>query len=79
MAANTIVLMVVAGMAALVLAGMILAVAYKTRTQERPVNGETLRDQAEEDLLRRRQALAEEYAARAHAAQVEIDVKTIRA
>jgi hypothetical protein len=81
MATNTIVLIAVAALAALVLAGMVAGVAYKTRTIQRHVNGETFRDQAEEDTLRlrRQQALADEYAARAHAAQVEIDIKTIRA
>ena len=81
MATNTTVLIVVTAMAALVLAGMLVGVAYKTRTQQRNINGETIRDQAEEDALRlrRREALADEYAARADAAQVEIDIKTIRA
>lgn len=81
MATNTIVLIVVAATAMLVLAGMIAGVAYKARTTQRRVNGETLRDQADEGAqrLRRRQALADEYAARAHAAQVEIETKTIRA
>ncbi|MGZ8714293.1 MAG: hypothetical protein ACXWZX_14095, partial [Mycobacterium sp.] len=42
--------------------------------------GETIRDQAEEDALRlqRQEALADEFDARAHAAQVEIDIKTVR-
>jgi hypothetical protein len=81
MATNTTVLIVVAALAALVLAGMIVGVAYKTRSQERPLNGGTIRDQAAEDALRlrRRQALADDCATRAHAAQVEIDIKTIRA
>ena len=81
MAANTSVLIVVAAIAALVLAGMIVGVAYKTRAPGRHVNGETIPDQAEQDALRlrRHQALADEYAARAHATQVEIDIKTIRA
>ena len=77
MATNTTVLIVVTAMAALVLAGMLVGVAYKTRTQQRNINGETIRDQAEEDALRlrRREALADEYAARADAAQVEIDIR----
>jgi len=78
MATNTTVLIIVAAMAALVLAGGLWGVVYKTRT---PKRGETVRDQAEEDALRlrRQEVLADEYAARAHAAQVEIDIKTIRA
>ena len=81
MATNTIVLIVVTAIAALVLAVMIVGVAYKTRTIQRHVNGETFRDHADEDAqrLRRQQALVDEYAARAHAARVEIDIKTIRA
>ena len=81
MATNTTVLIVVTAMAALMLAGMVVGVAYKTRTRQRNIKGETVRDQAEEDVLRlrRREALADEYAARAHAAQVEIEIKTIRA
>ena len=53
---------------------------YKTRTRVN-VKGTTLRDQADEDalLLRRQEALADEFDARAHSAQVEIDIKTVRA
>jgi hypothetical protein len=81
MATNTTVLIVGTAMAALSFAGLLAGMAYKTRTQQRNINGETIRDQAEEDALRlrRREALADEYAVRAHAAQVEIDIKTIRA
>jgi hypothetical protein len=80
MATNTAVLIVVTALAAVVLAGMLVGVAYKTRTQQRNITGETIRDQTEEDALRlrRREALADEYAARAHAAEVDIDIKTIR-
>ena len=49
MATNTTVLIVVAAIAALVLAGMIVGVAYKTRAPGRHVNGETIPDQAEQD------------------------------
>jgi hypothetical protein len=81
MAINTLVLIVVAALAALVLASVLALVVYKTRTQQRHVCGETLHDQAEEDALRlrRQEALADESAARAHAAQVEVDIKTVRA
>jgi hypothetical protein len=81
MATNTTVLIIVAAIAALVLAGMVVGVAYKTRTEGRLVKKETIPDQAEQDALRlrRHQALADEYAARAHAALVEIDIKTVRA
>jgi hypothetical protein len=78
MATNTIVLLVVTAMAALVLAGVLAGVVYKTRA---PKWGEIVRDQAEEDALRlsRQELLADEFDARAHAAQVEIDIKTVRA
>jgi hypothetical protein len=81
MATNTTVLIVVAAIAALVLAGMILGVVSKTRTEGRRVNGTTIRDQAQEDALRlrRQEMLADEFDARAHAARVEIDIKTVRA
>jgi hypothetical protein len=74
-------LIIVTAIAALVLAGVLALVVYKTRTLHRNVKGTTIRDQAEEDArrLRRQEALADEYAARAHAAQVEIDIKTVRA
>jgi hypothetical protein len=75
---NTTVLIAVTALAVLALAGVLVGVTYKTRA---PKRGETIRDQVEEDVLRlrRRQALADEFAARVHAAQVEIDIKTVRA
>jgi hypothetical protein len=78
MGTNTTVLIVVVALAALVLAGVLAGVLYQTRT---PHRGEVVRDQADEDSLRRRrqEVLADEYAARAHAARVEIDIKTMRA
>jgi hypothetical protein len=81
MATNTTVLIIVAAMAALVLAGMLVVVVCKTRTQQRHGKGATVRDQAEEHALqlRRQEALADESAARAHAARVEIDVKMAQA
>ena len=78
MATNTTVLMIVVAMATLVLAGVLAGVVYKTRA---PKWGEIVRDQAEEDALRlrRQELLADEFDARVHAAQVEIDIKTVRA
>jgi hypothetical protein len=78
MGTNTTVLIVVAAMAALVLACVLAGEVYKTRI---PKRGEAIRDQADEDSLRlrRQDMLADEYAARAHSARVEIDIKTIRA
>ncbi|MDT5167596.1 MAG: hypothetical protein QOD02_911 [Mycobacterium sp.] len=67
-------------MAALVLTGALALVVYKTRTRVN-VNGTTIRDQVEEDALRlrRQEVLADQFDARAHAAQVEVDIKTVRA
>jgi cytochrome c oxidase assembly protein Cox11 len=81
MATNTTVLLLVTAIAALVLAGALALVVYKARTSRRNVNGTTIRDQAEQDALRlrRQETLADEFDARAHAAQVEIDIKTVRA
>ncbi len=78
MATNTTVLIIVTAMAALVLAGVLAGVVYKTRAPKRV---ETVRDEAEQDALRLRhqEVLADEFDARAHAAQVELDIKTVRA
>ncbi len=81
MATNTTVLIIVTTMAALVLAGTLALVVSKTRPARRIVNAPTIHDQVEEDALRlrRQETLADEFDARAHAAQVEIDIKTVRA
>jgi hypothetical protein len=78
MPSNTTILIVVTALAALVLAGVLAGVVYKTRA---PKSGKTVRDRSEEDALRlrRQEMLADEYAARAHSARVEIEIKTIRA
>ena len=72
MAANTILLIAIAAMAVLLFAGTLAVVVYKTRTED-----ETIRDRAEKNArdIRHQEALADEYAAEAHAAQVEVDVK----
>ena len=81
MATNTTVLIIVTAMAGLVLAGTLTLVVSKTRPSRRNVNGTTIHDQVEQDALRlrRQETLADEFDARAHAAQVEIDIKTVRA
>jgi len=68
-------------MAALVLTGVLALVVYKTRNQQHYRKGETMRDQVDEDArrLRRQEVLADQFDARAHAAQVEIDIKTVHA
>jgi hypothetical protein len=78
MATNTTFLIVVTAMAALVLASVLAGVVYKTRAPKRV---EPVRDEAEQDALRltHHEVLADEFDARAHAAQVEIDIKTVRA
>jgi hypothetical protein len=80
-ATNTTVLILVTAMAALVLTGVLALVVYKTRNQQRHGKGETIRDQVEENALRlrRQEVLADQFDARAHAAQVEVDIKTVRA
>jgi hypothetical protein len=78
MGTNTMILIVVAAFAAVVLAGMLAFVAYKTRTENRRSGGQTIREQAEL-RLRRQEAVADELDTRAHAAQVEIDIKTAQA
>ena len=81
MGTNTTVLIIVTAMAALVLVGAVVVVGRRTRTSRRPVTGTTIPDQADEGALRlqRQEALADECDARVHAAQVEIDIKTVRA
>jgi hypothetical protein len=80
-ATNTTVLILVTAMAALVLTGVLVLVVYKTRNQQSYGKGETIRDQVEDDALRlrRQEVLADQLDARAHAAQVEVDIKTDRA
>jgi uncharacterized protein (DUF488 family) len=81
MAMNTTILIVVATVAALAIVGVAAAVTRKTRNQHREVIDETIQDKAKQDALhiRHQEALADEYAAKAHAAQVEVEVKTARA
>lgn len=78
MGTNTTLLLIVVALAALVLACVVAGVVYKTRA---PKWGEIVRDQAEEDALQlsRQELLADESDAKAHAAQVDIEIKTVRA
>jgi uncharacterized protein HemX len=68
----------VAAIAILVTLGWVLV---NKRTQDRHANANEIRDQAKEETLRinRREALAEETAAKARAAQAEADVKAAQA
>jgi len=67
MATNTTALIVVAAMAALVLIGVLVVVVRKTRPGRRDIRGAAI---ADEQL--RRELLADESAARAQAAMIEI-------
>ena len=81
MVTNTMVLIVVAALATLVLASGLVLVAYKTRVRTPRGSGATIREQTEDDALRlqRQEALADEFETRTHAAKVEVDIKTVRA
>lgn len=81
MATNAIVLIAVTTMALLLLAGVVVGVVYKTRTRQRRGKKKTIRDQTGEDALRlrRQETIADRSAAKAHAAQVEVDIKTVQA
>ena len=70
MATNTTALIFVAVMAALVLIGMLLVVGRKTRPKRRDTRGAALADEHARQL--RRELRADEAAARAQAAMVEI-------
>ena len=81
MVTNTMVLIVFAALATLVLASGLVLVAYKTRVRTPRGSGATIREQTDDDALRlrRQEALADEFETRAHAAKVEVDIKTDRA
>ena len=77
MATNTILLLVVVAMAAVVLGCALAAVTYKTRALGRASQDRTDRSQAEERTLRllHQEAVANHDAATAYATQVEIDLR----
>ncbi|MGE5695589.1 MAG: hypothetical protein ACM4D3_10260 [Candidatus Sericytochromatia bacterium] len=81
MTTSTIVLIVVVAVAAIVLIGALGWVARNKRNQRRHVEAGNIRDQAREETrhVRQREALADETAARARAAQAEADVKSAQA
>jgi predicted component of type VI protein secretion system len=76
MATNTTILITVVAAVLLGLAGILAAVVYKTRT-----DGDRIGDQGGNNArhLEHQQAVADECAVQAHAAQVEVDVKSARA
>jgi hypothetical protein len=74
-------LIVVTSLAVLVLAGALTVVISKTWASHHRGEGSTIHDRVAEDALRlrRQEALSDELGARAHAAEVEIDIKTVHA
>ena len=81
MPTNAIILIIVTAVALLVLAGVLKIASSRMSAPRHRGRGSTTHDQFDEDALRirRQEALADELAARAHAAEVEIDIKTARA
>jgi hypothetical protein len=77
MPTNTTVLVLVTALAVFALAGVLVWVTYKTRAPQRHPTDTTIRDEA--DRLGRQRVLADEYAARIQAAEVEIEIRTLRA
>jgi FtsZ-interacting cell division protein ZipA len=81
MTTNTIVLIVVVAVVAILLIATIAWVARNKRTQHRRVEAGNIRDKATEQSHKvgQREALADETAAKARAAQAEADAKTAHA
>lgn len=81
METNTIVLIVVVALAALLLLAAIGWLAVRERNQHRHHEAESIRDKAREEdqHVSQREALADETAAKARAAQAEADIKTAQA
>jgi hypothetical protein len=81
MATNTIVLMIVAAVVAILLIAGLAWVAHNKRNQQRHVEAGKIREDARQETLqvKQQEALAEETAAKARAAQAEADVKAAQA
>jgi FtsZ-interacting cell division protein ZipA len=81
MATSTIVLIVVAAVVAILLVAGLTWVARKKRNQHRRVEADKIREDARQETLyvRQQEALADETAAKARAAQAEADVKAAQA
>ncbi|WP_199189895.1 hypothetical protein [Mycobacterium sp. ENV421] len=81
MTTSTILLIVVIVVAALVLVAAIAVVARNKRIQSRRAEAADIRDKATEDahMVRQREALADEIAARGRVAQAEADAKAAHA
>ena len=81
MATSTIVFIIVAAVAAILLIAGLAWVARNKRNQQRHVEAGKIRDDARQEtlLVKQQEALAEETAAKARAAQAEADVKAAQA
>ena len=81
MTTSTIVLIVVVAVAALLLIAALVWVARNKRNQHRHVEAGKIREAAKDETLQvnQREALADETAAKARAAQAEADVKAAQA
>jgi hypothetical protein len=81
MATSTIVLIVVVAVAAILLIAGLAWLARSKRNQHRHVEADKIRDAARQEKLHvgRQEALADETAAQARAAQAEADVKAAQA
>jgi|ERR1700733_4337456 len=81
MATSTIVLIIVVAVAAVLLIAGLTWVARNKRNQHRHVEADKIRQDAQQETLhvKQREALAQETAAKARAAQAESDVKAAQA
>lgn len=81
MATSTIVWIIVAVVAVVVIVGVLLWMARTQRDRRRAAQAEELRDHVRQESVKvqRREALADETAARARAAQAEADAKAAEA
>jgi len=81
MTTSSIVLIVLVAIAAIVLVAAIAWVARNKRNQHRHVVADKIREAAKEETLqvKQREALADETAAKARAAQAEADIKSAQA
>ena len=81
MSTTTIAVIVVAAVGLLVFAAVLAWLAHRTRKHQRHNEAENIRGEAAKETLRvrQREALADETAAKARAAQAEADVKAAQA
>ena len=81
MATSTIILISVAAVVAILLIAVVIWVARNKRNEQRHVEADKIREDAREKTLqvKQQEALAEETAAKARAAQAEADVKAAQA